>query len=147
VESDPPILEYTVHYLVHSTGTVQFTVLAHNAVHSPVHSLAYSTVHSPVHSLAYSAVHSPVHSLAYSTVHSPVQFSPPSMGTRLQVSLALLTACLVLQLSIYNMVIILAHVKFDSWLIYSGTSLQWTLWDQPFLGHFCCYIEVFLFQR
>jgi len=27
---------------------------------------------------------------------------------------------------------------------YSGTSLQWTLWDQPFLGHFCCYI---LFQR
>jgi len=28
--------------------------------------------------------------------------------------------------------------------MYSGTSLQWTLWDQPFLGH---YTEVFLFQR
>ena len=32
------------------------------------------------------------------------------------------------------------------YIVYSGTSLQWTLLDQPFLGHFCCYIEVFLFQ-
>ena len=34
--------------------------------------------------------------------------------------------------------------------IYSGTSLQWTLWDQLFLGHFCCYIplsEVKMYQH
>ena len=31
--------------------------------------------------------------------------------------------------------------------IYSGIFLLRTLWDQVFLGNFCCNIEVFLFQR